>query len=380
LRRVRGEHYQYAMIAIIVILIGIVIHDPLFLGEYTDYLALYHRSPDSVLSGYPYVDYEFEYTPIIAVLWLAASKIALYLSTHGYDPFLSMVRSLFAINIFFYIAYVYIIYRISKEKRTPRILSILSIASPSIVYYLFYNWDIIAAFLMILGIFLYTKNKIYGSSIALGLGASVKVIPIYALFSIFITILASRIGRAMLFALLGFSVAALPFLALLLVYPPGFFHFLSYHSRWYCENCFYNLLTDDIYNQSLRTLSIVLTLSAPFIYTIVSYNRYIQEPGAMSMRTPLMSVALSISFSYIYSPQMNIFLAPLYLLLNNRLKYLLLIQDILNVMIMVLWFHEGVITSMIGVESRGPWFRESPIQWIAFVRIALIWVLAIVAR
>ncbi|GAY26569.1 hypothetical protein ATG_17730 [Desulfurococcaceae archaeon AG1] len=58
----------------------------------------------------------------------------------------------------------------------------------------------------------------------------------------------------------------------------------------------------------------------------------------------------------------------------------MLIQDILNVMIMVLWFHEGVIASMIGIESRGPWFRESPIQWIAFVRIALIWVLAVVAR
>jgi hypothetical protein len=380
LRRVRSEQYQYVMIAIIVILIGIVIHDPLFLGEYTDYLALYYRSPNSVLSGYPYVDYEFEYTPIIAVLWLVASKIALYLSTHGYDPFLSMLRSLFAINIFFYITYVYIIYRISRERGIPRILSMLSIASPSIVYYLFYNWDIIATFLMILGVFLYIKNRVYGSSIALGLGASVKVIPIYALFSIFITILARRIGRAMLFALLGLSVAALPFLALLLIYPPGFFYFFSYHSRWYCENCFYNLLTDDIYDQSLRTLSVILTLSMPFIYTIVSHNRYIKEPGAMSMRAPLMSVALSISFSYIYSPQMNIFLAPLYLLLNNRLRYLLLIQDILNVMIMVLWFHEGVIASMIGIESRGPWFRESPIQWIAFVRIALIWVLAVVAR
>ncbi|HWQ16279.1 MAG TPA: glycosyltransferase 87 family protein [Sulfolobales archaeon] len=380
MRRARGELYLFVMIAVIVILIGVVIHDPLFLGEYTDYLALYYRSPEKVLSGYPYVDYEFEYTPIIAVFWLAASKIALYLSSHGYDPFLSMLRSLFAVNIFFYIAYVYLIYRISREWEIPRILSILSIASPSIVYYLFYNWDIIATFLMILGVFLYARNRVYGSSIALGLGASVKVMPIYALFSIFITILTRRIGEAVIFALLGFSIAALPFLALLLTYPPGFFYFISYHSGWYCENCFYNLLTDDIYNQSLRTLSIILMLSMPFIYTILSHNRYTQGSGAMSIHTPLMSVALSISFSYVYSPQMNIFLAPLYLLLNNRSRYLLLIQDILNVMIMVLWFHEGVITSMIGIESRGPWFRESPIQWIAFVRIALVWVLAIIAR
>jgi hypothetical protein len=74
---------------------------------------------------------------------------------------------------------------------------------------------------------------------------------------------------------------------------------------------------------------------------------------------------------------MNIMISPLYIVLRGRKPYLLLLQDILNTIIMILWFHESIISGYLGIESRGPWHRESPIQWIAFTRIVLIWLIAI---
>ena len=375
-----GDRYLY-VVSVLVILMGIVIHDPVFFSEYTDYLALYSRSPDRVLHGYPYADYEFEYTPIIAVLWLAASKIALLLSAYGYDPYSSILRSFYIINSIFYAAYAHLVHKISDRWGVPRILSLLSIASPSLIYYLFYNWDIIAALLMTLGVFLLARDRVYVSALLLGLGASVKIMPVFAIISAFIIIIMSRSAKkSVVFLLLSLSTAVLPFLVLFLIYPPGFLYFLNYHSQWYCENCFYILLTDNIYDQTLRTVSTLLMTLVPVIYTIVSRNRDPLGSRAFFMKISLLSVALSISFSYVYSPQMNIFLAPIYMFLSNRSKYLLLAQDILNTMIMVLWFHEKALSSLLGIESRGPWFRESPIQWIAFLRIILIWILAAVVR
>ncbi len=377
------RYFLYIAIPIAVVLMGIIIHDPAFLAQYTDYAAIYYRSHDRVLPGYPYIDYEFEYTPIIAALWLIASKTALYLSHLGYDPFASVVRSFYIINGFFYALYVYAIYKISEERRVPRALSMLSIASPSIIYYLFYNWDIVATLLMILGVYFFTKGRIYLSSLLLGLGSAVKIMPMFAVLSIFIAIMLREPRKALFFLLLSVLTAASPFLALLSIHPPGFFYFLSYHSQWYCENCFYILLTDNIYDQMLRSLSISLMLCTPIVYTIIAMVRRTGDPHRSSesgsMLVPLLSVTLSISFSYIYSPQMNIFLTPLYLFLKNNSKYILLAQDMLNTMIMVLWFHEKAISSFLNIESRGPWFRESPIQWIAFLRIVLIWILVLMA-
>lgn len=359
------------------VLVSLVVHDPGFLGQYTDYMSLYFRDPGRVLTGLPYVDYGFEYTPPIALIWLLASRVALLASHIGIDPFLAISRTVFSINILFYILYIYAIYRISRIISSPYPPLALAILSPSIAYYLYYNWDIVASSLMAFGIYMLTRRRIHVSAILMGLASSVKIFPGVALIAMSLAMKSVEIRKRISFLLLGVMMAGSPYLILWLLYSPGVMYIVGYHSSWYCENCFYIMLTDDISDSTLREVSSIAMIAIPLIYA-ASYLSKHGDPsrGAQAiLGASLPPVALSISLSYVYSPQMNIMISPLYIMLRGRALALLLAQDILNVLIMILWFWEGAIASAIGIESRGPWYRESPIQWIAFSRILLLWII-----
>jgi uncharacterized membrane protein len=364
-------------LGVITIALSIYIHDPRFLGEYTDYVAIYMRDPLKILTGYPYTDYSFEYTPLIAIQWMAVTRIALLLSAYGYDPMLSILRTTYVINTIFYIIYILAIYAIYRRIEASKISLSLAIASPSMIYYLFYNWDISASTLMVLGSLLFLRGRILTSSSLLGLAASTKIFPGMVLLSLTIIIARKDYRKALKFLTTGLFVASAPYLALSILSPPALIYILSYHSSWYCENCFYVLFTDDIFDPMLRSISVPLMIIIPlfFIIYILRYSSPLEHTRYMV--PPLIATSLSISLSYVYSPQMNIMISPLYLVLRDKALYILIIQDILNTLIMVLWFHEDLITEALGIESRGPWYRESPIQWIAFARIILIWVIGL---
>ncbi len=362
----------------ITIALGIYIHDPAFLGQYTDYMSIYVRDPHKIVAGYPYIDYSFEYTPLIALQWIAASKIALYLLSHGHDPLTAITRAFYVINTVFYMLYMLAIYSIAKKINASKVSTALAVISPSMIYYLFYNWDISASALMAIGLLLMLKDRCYAAPFFLGLAASVKIFPGIALITYAIAIYREGLGFKKTFTTLaiGVSAASAPYIALLLLYPPALFYILSYHSNWYCENCFYVLFTSDIFDPYFRIGSTILMTSIPLLYSLYIYRRDFLV-RRLSLTASLISTSLSISFSYVYSPQMNIMVSPLYIVLRGRKPYLLLLQDLLNTLIMILWFYESIISGSLGIESRGPWHRESPIQWIAFARITLIWLIAI---
>jgi hypothetical protein len=374
-----GRLIEIIIPGFIAILVSIIAHDPGFLGQYTDYMTIYFRDPGRVLNGLPYVDYEFEYTPPIALIWLLASRAALLASQIGIDPFLAISRTVFSINVLFYILYIYAIYRISRISSYPYPPLALAILSPSIAYYLYYNWDIIASSLMVSGIYMLTRRRIHISAVLIGLGASIKIFPGVALIATSLAMKCVEIRKRISFLLLGVMIAGSPYVLLWLLYSPGVEYIIRYHSNWYCENCFYVLFTDDIFDSALRTVSSIAMIAIPLIYVVSYLSRHgdLNRGAQAILGASLSPVALSISLSYVYSPQMNIMISPLYIVLRGRAIALLLAQDILNTLIMILWFHENTIASAIGIESRGPWHRESPIQWIAFLRILLLWIVSL---
>jgi len=364
--------------SVITITLSIYIHDPAFLGQYTDYMSIYARDPHKIVVGYPYIDYPFEYTPLIALQWIAASKIALYLLSHGLDSLAAITRAFYVINTAFYMLYMLAIYSIAKKINASKASTALAVISPSMIYYLIYNWDISASALMAIGLLLMMKDRHYAASFFLGLAASVKIFPVIALITYAIAMYREGLGfkKTSVTFTIGVSAASTPYIALLLLYPSALFYILSYHSNWYCENCFYVLFTSDIFDPYFRIGSTVLMISIPLLYFLYIYRRGFAV-RRLSLTASLISTSLSISFSYVYSPQMNIMISPLYIVLRGRKPYILFLQDLLNTLIMILWFYESIISGSLGIESRGPWHRESPIQWIAFARITLIWLIAI---
>jgi hypothetical protein len=87
-----------------------------------------------------------------------------------------------------------------------------------------------------------------------------------------------------------------------------------------------------------------------------------------------------ISVSYTYTPQMNVMIAPTYLLASGSLMFgLLALSDFLNMLIMVFLFRPDMLCRILSIHSCPPsvWDPESPVQWIAFSRIVLLWVFLI---
>jgi hypothetical protein len=132
------------------------------------------------------------------------------------------------------------------------------------------------------------------------------------------------------------------------------------------------MIAGDIYNESWRLVSQALMVVIP-IAAMLATRRTDEETTLV--RRSLLMVPAVISVSWVYSPQMNVMIAPAYLLAGGPLAFVVLaVSDLLNVLIMVFFFRPEMLCSVFRIwECPGVWWRESPIQWIAFSRIVLLW-------
>ncbi|MEZ0289664.1 MAG: hypothetical protein ABWJ42_01055 [Sulfolobales archaeon] len=360
------------LLAVSTIFLSTFIHGVLL--EYSDiYSILLDRSRGDTVYGVPYVDFRFEYPPFVGFLWALSSYLTRIIQTQ--DPVKTHMYVLFVLNALFYALYVYTVVELSAYVRSGLVRILLSIASFSMVYYLMYNWDIVAISLALLSLLYLFRERYTISSIILSLSILTKLLtaPLY------LSILYYSYKRGLLkegvrgiiislFIILG-SISSL-----MIISPRFYEYFIEYHSNWYCENCFYILFTDNIWDPSLRIVSISLMLLSPLLVTLsIASGDCDRDLYLRSYSIGVLSTALMISFSYVYSPQMNIMIMPLYMILSRRTIPIMLASDLLNTLIMILWFRTDIFTSL-GLSSPSPHFRTSPIQWIAFSRIILLWI------
>ncbi|MCC6062106.1 MAG: hypothetical protein LM581_03980 [Desulfurococcales archaeon] len=370
------------LIPLFVIFLSVYIHG--VLGEYSDILSISldkSRGKDP-LYGIPYIDFRFEYPPVVAGAWGLASILTKIL--YFYDPVKLHMYILFFINGVFYLIYVHAIYDLYNHYvKSSRLGVILSIASPSMIYYLMYNWDIIATSFAILSYLYFFRGRYKTGGFLLALSVLAKIFTGVLVLSIIYLAYLLRykdldIDKKMAETLILFILIILIPTSFVMIYSPNSFEmFLRHHGEWYCENCFYIMFTQDLWDPFLRNLSKTLMIIMPLtVFLIVVSRGYRDDVYKKVLGSGFISLATLISFSYVYSPQMNIMIAPLYMILNIKEIFILLLGDIFNIMIMIFWFRTEIFTK-IGLPSADPHVRESPIQWFAFIRIVLLWIIII---
>ncbi len=350
-------------------------------------LAMFCRGEKVVVL--PYVDYKFEYPPLVALTWIASLTIARAIvkgDLTNIDVYSSFERIHYYVHaVILSISYIFVIIysikllnRLGQKEKHKLILLCLS---PSIILYLIYNWDIIAAMFVLLGILDFCNSRCTRSGIWLSLATLTKLYPAF-LFLVFAYELFQRylhtknrdaMKNVVNFVLVYGLIALTPFIVLALSAPQGIIDFIRHHSEWYCENCIYQVFIQDIYSPYHK----VLYYSILTVVVLIIMALRMDNPVSIA-RVSLAMLLFAISLSYIFSPQMLLILAPLAIIvLSGRDLLVYIIADIANFGILALFFLDSYIRSLLGLTPKfNPWTADSPVQWLAILRDTLLILLA----
>jgi hypothetical protein len=384
------EDYQYYSIGLIVFAFSFFIHSgcPFCPAEYSDIYSVFWQVFESgerwftgtaSAVGLPYVDYVFEYPPVISGMFYATSSISLSLAGWADIAREDVFYVVFTVA-FLLPAYVFYL---KGAKDLSRLVNahwsrlLFAAAGFGIAYYVVYNFDIIAIAFAVFSLILLIRGRTRPAGVLLALSVASKIVTGIILFPSLLY-LARRDLRSAGGFFLAFSLTIMASFGPVYVFAlRGLQEMIKWHTGWYCENCFYVMISSNLDDATWRLVAQVLMIVVPLVVMMVI--RHEDEKGTLIHRSLLMIPAM-ISFSWVYSPQMNVMIAPAYLIAGSALTFgILALSDFLNMLIMIFFFRPGILCHIFSVGSCPPvWGRESPIQWIAFSRIVLLWVFIVV--
>jgi len=266
----------------------------------------------------PYVDYRFEYPPLVGLLWALSTCLS------GWDLDLHLYIQAGAAAA----GYAVLLWALSKF--VPRRRLWLLLASPSLYLYAVYNWDLLAASLALAGA-VYVRKKPLLAGLMHGLAFNVKWIAAGIAYYYAVALWGQREWRR--YAAGAALGAAAPMAALYLLAPGGFWQMISHHAGWYCENCLYLFAVASPYSPLHRYIFIAVAALIAALFPVL--GRRIEE------RRALLGAALSLTvFSYVFPPQMFLFILPFGLTALGKTGLAVLwLADLANFGIMATWYY-----------------------------------------
>lgn len=332
-------------------------------SHYSDITSVFWR--EGVGSGrhlIPYYQFTFEYPVIVGILVYLCSSIRTFIPDFSlamayYTLFMSLF--LYAFTIGTIIALYRVLELIKGDK--SRIWKCFLIM-PSFIMFTVYNWDMIAVFFMVLSLYFFLKDELWKACAALGLGIASKVYPIM-LLPVYI-LEAPKWKERINLSLVTFSVFLLlnaPFMALNF---NGWFQTWTYHASWGIEDSWLIFLFDQM---DPKAHYVALAVLIYLVYKGLlesSKKSYESKAERVIERSFLMCVAWLFG-NYVVTPQMALMLLPFYVLIPALPLALIYISEVLNALIIVLWFTPEL-------NLGNPLIASSPVQWAAAAR-QVIW-------
>jgi len=219
----------------------------------------------------PYVDYMFEYPPVIGFFWTLTTCISFGIAQEdGYIDVWEAARIHYVVQslilLSFFVLAGIVLYEITNEVSLDNRRAFLFVLLPSTVMYLVYNWDIIAVALALAALYMYFRGANSAAGVLLGLSVSTKILPVGIGGWMITEYMVKREYRSAAKFLAGMVLGLTPFLILFILSPTGFQDFIGYHAGWYCENCLYLPLLRDLWSPIPRLLYPILVLA---IYSLL---------------------------------------------------------------------------------------------------------------
>lgn len=293
----------------------------------------------------PYRDFFLEYPPFVGLMYFLSINIGVVCSCFGHCG-LSFIEVNYVVHsvaiLFFHMGLIMLLCLLLRRHGVSELLSVLYIFSPSTIFYLVYNWDVISAFFVVLSLYLFIAKRYIYASLSMALSVSTKLMPVLIVFSLLVSIMLrwrSRVDRGVVIYVVSSIILSIAFYSSMAVLNRrALVDFYNYHSSWYCENCIYQIFIHDIMDPRHKLLSLVAILAGT-IYLSLRYN---DITDAINVVKRFFSVLLLFFvFSYISTPQMILHVSPLIpLVLSGVLLRLFIVADLLNCMGMLTFFYE----------------------------------------
>uniref|UniRef100_A0A7J3MWR5 DUF2029 domain-containing protein n=1 Tax=Ignisphaera aggregans TaxID=334771 RepID=A0A7J3MWR5_9CREN len=338
----------------------------------------------------PYRDYKFEYPPIIGLMWFITTCTSIHMTLPerytGSDYYrLSEVMAekhyilQSAIIALFFIVTTLYMYRIVSAYNSSLKRIIIFAILPSTVIYMIYNWDIITVAFMVMALYYLFNEKYLLSGLLLGLSIATKLLPImFALILIYDILQKYRSNNFPKRNLIDISTGliitgALPYLVIMIVSYNGFTYFIDHHYNWYCENCIYSIITQNVWSPYNRIYAMFLVIV--FLLITASIEIDLKNPKEV-LTIALISMIISTTLSYVFSPQMMLLISSIaVLVLPLRQLIFLVIADVANFGIMYLFFKDlearQWLSKYLGINIKleyAPHVSDSPVQIVAMIR------------
>ncbi|OYT40658.1 MAG: hypothetical protein B6U89_01480 [Desulfurococcales archaeon ex4484_58] len=346
----------------------------------------------------PYIDYKFEYPPIVGLIWFISTSLAIHFALpeeYSYRVYFKRYDQIVAyhfiiesiINSIAFIITLLLMIKFSFDLGIkpwkPFIYAIL----PSTIMYLMYNWDTLCIMFVLIGLYMLYRERYGLSGFMFSLAVSTKILPVILAVTLMIylfkeTRITHRTSPFLRYSLSFIVSLSLTFLVLYIGSPAGFMYFLEHHSKWYCENCIYQLFDRNIFSE-IHKIGFALSVSVSWVIILYVVLRYGLSNFHELLEFSLLLIIISTVFNYVFSPQMFLLISPLALLiLSGRRLSLFVWSDLFNALIMVFFFKDRVIRRFVSdmgfpikVEFN-PWTLDSPVQWFAMIRnISLVLIL-----
>jgi hypothetical protein len=329
----------------------------------TDVLIVFWRS--GVQAGLiPYVQFTFgSYPVIIGFLVYLTSALARMISS---DPFVAVdyyVTFMGIIVSAFTLGTVYYVFKICEvvKKGTSRIWKAFLIA-PTFLLYPLFNWDMIAIFFTVLGIWYTMNHRPRYAAVSLGLGIATKLYPAMILP---VVMAEEKTWRARLevfgLAALVYGVLNTP---LWIVNFSGWSHSSMANISGGLEATwlmlFFNRFDKTAY---LVGFGVMLYLVYKGLIE-TKRKRYDQATDRIFERALLMNLAWLIG-AYIVPPQMGLMVLPFYVLVPQVPLALIYLEGVFNILIIPLYQYTVISLHM---DART---AASPAQWAAAIRQAI---------
>ncbi|MCX8198977.1 MAG: hypothetical protein N3E36_02975 [Sulfolobales archaeon] len=339
----------------------------------------------------PYVDYKFEYPPIVGFIWYLTTCSGIMIVLPNNYSIMDYLQYLTPIVRVHYVlqsvsigigmvALTYYTIRIAKELRVSSRRVLLFIVLPSTLMYSVYNWDILTASMLVAGVYYLMNESYFKSGIAIGASVSIKLLPIVAAF-VFAYDLAQR-GSTKDFTKFStglLALGALPYVVIAIASPSGLSYFVEHHMSWYCENCIYLPFINDLWSHLHRVLYMVCLITCSLVICSVDI-----DSKAKALLASYLAISASVVFNYVFSPQMMLLITPLAVIaLDRRDLPLLVAADAANMGIMATFFADQwlrglVYPYLVSSISFSPHTIDSPVQWIATLRNYFLAILVVI--
>jgi uncharacterized membrane protein len=201
--------------------------------------------------------------------------------------------------------------------------ALLWAVAPAIVLYAFHNWDLLVVAAAVGGLFLWSRGKPVGAAVLFGIGAALKMYPIFFLGPLFFQLLHERdVKRAFGSAAAGFGTVIAINLPFALANPDGWFATYAFHrERRPNFDSIWQLGWPQWTPDQLNLVTAVLT--GAFFVGVLAYGSWRARREGIY---PFLAVcgALLASFllwNKVHSPQYTLWLLPFFVLIRVHIAW-----------------------------------------------------------